>query len=71
MNDDPSKPVYLYCNFSVLKQNDINEKTQGGPFQNPCVSIPRKHSDTEYGKYEHILRPDQHRSEFVLIETDN
>lgn len=68
MNDDASKPVYLYCKFSILRKPDGT--TGINISSNPCGFGWEEHHGTDYGKKENILRPDQHRAEFVITNME-
>ena len=62
-NSDSSKPIYLYCKFSVIRNLPNTDA------MNPCAFGRLEHRGTD-GKFEHFLRPDQHRVEFVINDLE-
>ncbi|MFM0046112.1 hypothetical protein [Paraburkholderia sediminicola] len=61
-NDDSDKPTYHRCNLASVSQLAPGNST------NPCAYFDAKARGTDLGKYEHILRPDQHTVRFVITE---
>jgi hypothetical protein len=64
-NDDSDKPTYHRCNFATVSQIGPGES------RNPCALSDEKFRGTDLGKYEHILRPDQHTVRFVVTVVEN
>src|SRR5471030_1516174 len=65
INDDSEKPTYHHCNFGLLRN------LPKGVSRNPCIFFDEKARGTDFGKYEHILRPNQHLVQFVITELEN
>ncbi len=64
-NDDSTKPTYHYCRFaSVQPSTSVTSR-------NPCAVFNEKYRGTDRGKYEHILRQDQHAIQFFIIDLDD
>jgi len=68
-NDDSSKPIYLYCKFSVI-HNLPNTDARIKRAMNPCAFGRREHRGPD-GKFEHYLRPDQHRIGFIINDLES
>jgi hypothetical protein len=68
INDDSSKPIYLYCKFSVIRHIPNTEGRKEAV--NPCAFERVEHQGTDIGKFEHFLRPDHHRIEFVINDLE-
>jgi hypothetical protein len=61
-NDDSEKPTYHRCNFSLFSRFPAATSI------NPCPLFDEATRGTDRGKYEHILRPEQHTIRFVITE---
>ncbi len=64
-NDDSEKPTYHRCSFDASTQSILDAG-------NPCSPrfFDEKTRGTDLGKYEHILRPNQHTVRFVITEVE-